>query len=377
MTTPLRLGVSAQRELFAVQSACASPLSAPSREAWATELVRGFRSLLGADRVTVRLSSEHKIVHISDEVPVADRERFGPAITPLAERHRIWDRHARLGVWDRAAIWRPCLEEYARSAYYNEFIVPGRYFDAVGIACSLDGTPPNGRVLTAEQVTGVWLHHASPATKPFGERGQALLRLCLPAWRAGIALLRQLEAHRATLARTLDASGVCALLIGSDRRILHETPALASILAGVPERSSIIVEMVHAALSAGHGDRGRFGGLQRNGGPAAPYREVVIRGDRYRIAAGTASGVGQDATIVTLERHRCSTPTAAEIALRLGVTPAQARVAERLAAGGTTASVARELGLSVHTVRRHTEQLRARLDVQTTAQVAVELLRQV
>jgi DNA-binding CsgD family transcriptional regulator len=377
MSVTLRLGTSAQRELSAVQTTCASSMSAPSREAWAMELVCGFRSLLGADRVTIRLFSGNGIMHLSDEVPLADRERFDPAITPLAERHRIWDRHARLGVWDRAAIWRPCLEEYARSAYYNEFIVPGRYFDAVGIACSLDGTPPNGRVLTGEQVTGVWLHHASPTAKPFGERGQALLRLCLPAWRAGIALLRQLDAHRNTLARTLDASGVCALLIGSDRRILHETPALASILACAPERRAVIAEMTHAALGAGHRQHGRFVGRHSNGGSAAPYREVVIRGDRYRIAAGTASGVEHGVTIVTLERIGRSTPTAEEIALRLGVTPAQARIAERLAAGGTTASIAREFGLSVHTVRRHTEQLRARLNVNTTAQVAVELLRTV
>jgi len=52
-------------------------------------------------------------------------------------------------------VWGEYNNHYLRSAYYHDYIVPGRYFDAVGITHHLAGPGVQpGPGTTA----GVWLH---------------------------------------------------------------------------------------------------------------------------------------------------------------------------------------------------------------------------
>lgn len=59
---------------------------------------------------------------------------------------------------------------------------------------------------------------------------------------------------------------------------------------------------------------------------------------------------------------------------RFGLTPAQARVAALLARGLSHRAVAKELNLSPHTVRRHSEQIRIRLGVRNKTEMTARLM---
>lgn len=63
-------------------------------------------------------------------------------------------------------------------------------------------------------------------------------------------------------------------------------------------------------------------------------------------------------------------PSAAPLARRLPLTPRQAEVLARLAAGRTNGGIAADLGISPNTVARHVEQVYARLGVRTRVAAA-------
>lgn len=69
-----------------------------------------------------------------------------------------------------------------------------------------------------------------------------------------------------------------------------------------------------------------------------------------------------------------TSPSAEELARRWGLTPAQARVAERLARGQSVREIAAELGVSRSTVRTHLKAIFAHTDTHRQAQLVQRLL---
>jgi DNA-binding NarL/FixJ family response regulator len=70
-------------------------------------------------------------------------------------------------------------------------------------------------------------------------------------------------------------------------------------------------------------------------------------------------------------------PSATTLALRLPITPREAEVLARLAAGRTNDGIATDLQISAHTVARHVEHVYAKLGVHTrvaAARAALEAL---
>lgn len=78
--------------------------------------------------------------------------------------------------------------------------------------------------------------------------------------------------------------------------------------------------------------------------------------------------------VVTPERIVYRPLSRDELQFRFRLTPREVEVARQLALGRTNAEVARALGISIHTVRRHVERVLMRLGVQRRGEVAAKLL---
>jgi DNA-binding CsgD family transcriptional regulator len=74
--------------------------------------------------------------------------------------------------------------------------------------------------------------------------------------------------------------------------------------------------------------------------------------------------------LATLIRHTPVQPDPKELHTRFGLTKRQASVALLLAEGRSNEEIARALSISSHTARHHTEQVLAKLNAKSRAEVA-------
>lgn len=354
----------------AVQQAMVSPLDHGHVDQWRRTVARAVKPLLGADKVTVVLPVEGRYAPFSEDACVEDMARFPAVALPLDRRWSMWQRVTSLGVWSGRTVWGPWYAEYLRTPYHNEFLVPNRYLDSIGIACVAGS---HGTVASPDTTAGIWMHHASLRGPRFGTRGRAMLEHLLPAWTAGIEVHRRLDQHRASFARLVDGLGVAMLVATEYGRVLHRTPTLDARLGEDPQSPRLLTEMAQMA--------GALAWQRRSPGvlPTAAFvREVQTSLAAYRLRASTASpellGSGP-IVMVVLERLTPALPTPELLCDRFGLTRTQAEVAIAMAGGAGYEAIADARGLSVHTVRRHAEQVRARLGARSQVDVAAIVSR--
>jgi DNA-binding CsgD family transcriptional regulator len=177
----------------------------------------------------------------------------------------------------------------------------------------------------------------------------------------------------------LDAVGLPLAAFDPDGRPLYRTAALERLLAPDPHRAR--VEAAVGAL-ARRTAAGTFPGPARRLHPlspeAAPTREVTTPTGRYILRATVLAEspfAGAGAVLVTAGRAGGpALPTAAAVRERHGLSAREAEVALLLAEGLKNDTIADRLGLSPHTVRRHTEGVMRKLLVESRAAVASRLL---
>jgi len=212
-------------------------------------------------------------------------------------------------------------------------------------------------------------------TPRLGEEGEWILSMLLPSLKAGTRLLYSLGQHRFRLAADMDALGVAMWVCDGGGGLLHESTEVARILAGDPEASVVRGEVPVVARAVG-GPSGR--GRRRSGDSVAAgvHRVIETRRARYRLSAALATHdmhFGLTDVLVTLSRlpeHAVRTEPADPIQ---EMSPREREVASLLARGARNAVIAATLGISPHTVRRHTERVLAKLGVESRAEVAAKL----
>jgi DNA-binding CsgD family transcriptional regulator len=185
----------------------------------------------------------------------------------------------------------------------------------------------------------------------------------------------RLAADRAVLGAVLDAGGKRLLLCDVHGEPVQASAALERTLAADPERRAIERTMLQLARSTAE-LRGKGNGGIRGPGEHGERVVATVRG-RYRLCASLAgeSGPGPVGVLVLLEPLFREPLTDAELRERLGLTGQEVRVARRIAAGSPNDEVARHLGISPHTARRHTERVLDKLGIDSRAQVAERISR--
>jgi DNA-binding CsgD family transcriptional regulator len=385
----VRLSRSAQVHLHAAMQTFAEPLAYATRDAWLVAVMARARALCDGETSfvaspTARIgvadapTGPHFLSHGADAIAagLSARVRYvPPAPSDGAPTVRSGD-----AAWDdgmaavRTHALGACTSTHAdaligrrveRSPIFHDLFAPHGGHSA----CFLTVTRPDDLV---------WLSvfTARPRYERFGSSTTAVLQLAVPALAAGLDAWARVHAGRDALAATLDrlphGALLCALPGG---RLLHRSPALEALLAADPERDRLATALDQVVRA--------LGGLcapapaRAEIPPDAPTRTVRTALAEYRVwgsvlPPGLVSACA--AGLVALERTTPLLPTCAALRARFGLTAREAEVALHLATGARDEDVARDLGVSAHTVRHHAERIFQKLGIHSRKALGLTLL---
>jgi DNA-binding CsgD family transcriptional regulator len=340
-----------------------SPLAHGAIEEWRTASRKAVERLIGAD-------SSAFILPLSGEPFISAPRELLPAQLAYEQYFHSCDfvltrRRLELGleVYHRDMLYQP--GEVDHDELYQDWCIPYRLHDTLGMGFQIDGGP---------FPAGIHFYHEEAGTKSFGDRGVALLRLLLPAFKAGVVTCIRHARHRAGLERMLDGLAEPMALLGTKGCLLHANIAMGRMLAGDAEARRVEEELKRLAQAVGEIGR-QHGKAGRLALPVSGTREVRTASQRYRLT-GTLLGSGPGAdgpVLVSLRAVQGHGLTNDDLRSRFGLTTREIQVARLLAAGRSNAEITRALSVSAHTARRHTERVRAKLGVPTRTAVAARL----
>jgi DNA-binding CsgD family transcriptional regulator len=231
--------------------------------------------------------------------------------------------------------------------------------------------------LPASRYPAVLSFHREKAAAPNAyEREMGILHLLLPAFKAGVFACRRLVRNRASLTILIDRlpGGIAVFDVAG--HLLHQNPAIGRLLASEPESARVHAELGRiAGLVAALAHRAQS--KARASTPTEPAElEVRTARARYHIRG---SHVGCEllphpaAVIVCIENASPERLTSMEVASRHRLTAREIEVALLLAEGRSNAQVARMLGFTIHTARRHAEHILLKLELHSRAEVGPKL----
>ncbi|MGQ0815655.1 MAG: LuxR C-terminal-related transcriptional regulator [Gemmatimonadota bacterium] len=321
-----------------------SPLEHAHVDGWRVAVNRELRELLQADSVGFFLPVADALPMYSEEHDVESLSRYTEIAPPLrSDGSSVFEHVIRLGVSTLHDAYGSDYDRYIKSAYYNEYAAPNEAHDTMTLACALEGAPAPFSMLQ------FW--HARPNGKRFGAREAAILRVLSPAFRAGVETHMRMGQQRANLFATIDALGQAVLVCDISGAVVHQTPALDSMLAADAEGAQLRNEMLAT----------RTGVLEVQTSHAC----YVIRPTMFANAMGSMS-----LRLIALERRTPVPRSEHELRGAYGLTRAKIRVATLIARGLPNADIAQLLSISPHTARRHTEKILQKLKVRSRAEVA-------
>lgn len=189
-----------QRVIAEVIDVCQQADDEP--EAGIGEMLHVLVPLLGADKGAFCIPMNGDFVSAQMNHEPDTFARYPGRLDPLARSIDLYERHVELGVWDRRRLWYPHREAMLRSEYYNEFILPRRCHDSIGISIPLGGKP------AMTSLAQVLFHHDSPKGRAFGERETAVLGLIRPAISGFVRRWRTRSAYQHPRASAVRENGL-------------------------------------------------------------------------------------------------------------------------------------------------------------------------
>jgi len=360
------------RRLGSALAVLLSPLAYSDSDVWRATVARRMHDLVGAEQAVFVLEQADAM-----RMYGADMEWS----TIRAYRSHYWSldfgmaRQRRTGieVWSRRMLWD--TDVLARSEYYNEFALPNKLHDTVGLATTIG--PSRARIRIAlfnnRPVSGVRMI----------ERQLGLLALILPAFKSGMLLHLRWTPWRGRLTAALDDWQEPLAVCDAKGRVLHENLALTRTLPKqgadqVLEAIREVARCVAAAVSGGAVD-----------GPIA--REVCAAGERYYIRGGVAGpelGAFGVTALVSVTRGSDNAPAVRaygdedanvkndllqtyyeQLREVYQLTRREVEVTRLLLQRRSNAEVAQALTISEHTARHHTESILLKLGVRSRKDV--------
>ena len=314
---------------------------------WSRGAALRLRDLIDADAAFVSLESatpSHASLGLPDHVVDAYQRHYARVDHGIARQRAL-----RLELWTRHMLWSE--SELARSEYYGDFAVPNRLHDAMGIATQVAG----GSVRVS-------LLYSSSAQGARGRRLR-LLRLALPAFRAGAMLSARWRSRHDDITEVMDRVSQPLALCSASGQLLHENPALvyAAVLHDEVELRAAVRQAALAVAA-----RRRLAPLRPDG--------VSMSRSRWRLVGTPVGGEEPDgagpAVLVSLEPRAPVSVPPELLHARYALTHREVQVLELLRQRHSNAEIATILGISEHTARHHTEHVLAKLGETSRRRVA-------
>lgn len=259
----------------------------------------------------------------------------------------------------------------SKNAYYLNFAKPQGFIDVLAIGLARDryaiGSIAFGR-------------HASAG--PIGEREIMIARLLIPHLQRAATINRLLETAvtaQATFAAALDLLTVPVVLTGADLYIVHANPAAQQLMAGgelirnrhgilgaktVGVASALAAAVAHAAHDEGSIARKGLGiSVRQHDGSSSALYVLPLHPGRAVIDSGAVAAV-----FVAQADTPAIAPTEIVSAL-FSLTPAEARVFERIASGCSVIAAAASIGIGASTVKTHLLRIYDKVGVRRQAEL--------
>ncbi len=342
-----------------------SPLTHASVEDWRRAMHDATRALFRADQTMTIMAGGGPLV-ASEDVETSVLRSLRTWFDPISpEGHLVmadpvvteWNdlrRNAGLNVFTRDLINRVIRNRVLESPYVNEALIPNR----IQFWQGLYGTGVGG----SEAI--LWVSYDRPESKRFGEGTVDVLSLLVPAFQAGLDALARLQTARSAL----DDLAHPLIAFDLSGREIHRSPTLTSVLteeatAPVLARARTLARELAAAGA-------------RDPSPVVAAQSAGGRDYTLRVTLLPAGLLAADPSVAVLvvPRTAPTLPDRDTLQALHGLTPREAEVALLLATGATRERIARELGVSPHTVRAHTEKVFLKLGVSTRSAVAATLV---
>lgn len=194
----------------------------------------------------------------------------------------------------------------------------------------------------------------------------------------------------AAICQLLDALDHAALIFDTRGRLLHETRAYRALVARESDSLALrravreLAVAYAASTAAVDAAAGPVTSLRRQARVPAPRRaprpapNTKVVEERFTLrrlpvtVARTLGGTTAEVVVVVVESRPLETEQA--LRSRYGLTPRELTVAHLITDGLSAPRIASVLGVSVHTVRRHSERIFRKLGVKTRAAVAARVL---
>lgn len=307
-------------------------------------------------------------------LPCAD-EPFGechpdllPAITDYINYYHTLDvglqvrrRELGLEVCHWSAVYD--MKQLLGTEIYNDFSRPHGMLDCTGLVYDFDPTLPPA---------GLLYYHEREESRPFGDRGLALLRLLMPAFKAGVESCLRLATQRAALSRLFDTLENAFACFDARGHLVQQNSAMTTLLSAEPERERLLAHM-HSAATDISTSMQRAARHVRSMPRTPPWLELRTASRRYRMSTSLLPAgllATQPLTVVALDPVGAQPRSAAELRTSYGLTPREIEIARLLASRRAAGEIATALGISTHTARRHTERVFTKLGVHSRREVA-------
>jgi DNA-binding CsgD family transcriptional regulator len=351
-----------------------SPLDSDSIDDWRRDACRAMGDVVGGDCryfLSAPLTGVESLW--DDGLPEPLRAAYSVNFAQDEGTNRAL--RARVTAYNQTAIVAGDWAGYHRDPFVNELFLPYGVHDSIGLLTQVEAEAPTDERWCRFQLGAV---RAPYGTERFGDTGLAMMRLLAPAFEAGVATLLAAGAWRESLGATLDALVTPAWVFSARADIVkHRNASAAYLLTEEPE-AALVEESVAGlaqglARSAEHSKTTRdpIGSVQATSTVRTASATYLLRGSHV-----TAARLGPSRTILVVARRTSAkVPDKAALRDRYGLTPRELDVAALIFDGLPTADIARRLSISVHTARRHVEQLLKKLGVHSRG-VAQRLLRE-
>jgi DNA-binding CsgD family transcriptional regulator len=361
-------------DLLALENAIATAVSAldfDSPEAWGLAVLTAAQMMLGADHGYVGVPTSAGVqIRASDPSAANAMRDYLAYYQRLDVGFNIKRRELGLEVYHSDDFTPPA--ELKQTEFYTDWLKPYRLLDAMGMATHLSGH---------SFPVGVNVYHESERRR-FGARGMRLLRLLLPAFKAGARSLVEAHERRNDLARAIDLLGGGVSIYDLSGRVVHQNPTMSSVIEGADAQgrgrlTAAVAKVVQALQAIAEVARRRDSKTSDSDTRFSPVElEGIVGSVQYRVR-GILLGEGtldaQPRILVRVETFGQPLPTREELTRRFRLTAREAEVALALSRGASNAEVAQQLAISPHTAERHTERVLLKLGVHSRAAVVAKV----
>ena len=164
-------------KLTSAFQALVSPQDHPTVDCWRINVNRSLKGLLGADSAGFLLPVADGLALFSEEhdpAALARYPEFPPPPTP--DGRPIWETMLRAEVLTLSGAYGDGYHAYLNSSYYQDYAGANGAHDTIAAAMAV-----------GSGVSSLQCWHSRPDGPRFGEREIAILRLLLPAFKAGVS----------------------------------------------------------------------------------------------------------------------------------------------------------------------------------------------